>query len=183
MDNLKRAVIIGLALLFALAILSPAIAIGEGAVQADAIITAPSAVDTFFSSEFGQILLTAIGGVASAGFLALTGSEFYKSRTNFVTRRIAEFFAAAVAQTYATKVREWKAKSPTGSLTEAQKREAESAAMSLAKSAAEDAGLGNHPMVKDAAMLRGAIVNAVADAKRGVLRKSQLHTAPSTKGA
>ena len=100
MNTVKRIAIIAFVVAWALAILSPALAFGDVAAQADglaSVVAPPSSVDTFFSSALGQAILTAIGGVASAGFLAFTGTEFYKTRTNFVTRRIAEFIAAAVA--------------------------------------------------------------------------------------
>lgn len=136
-----------------------------------------SQVDTFFSSELGQVILTSVGSVAAAAFSAFVGTNWYRTRTNIVTRKIAGYIANAVATTYVTKVRDWKALSDTGDLTAQQKTEAENASMSLVRSAAAEDGLDKHPLVANSAMLRGAIVNAVATAKRPIA------THPTTKGA
>jgi hypothetical protein len=114
----------------------------------------------------------------------LAWNEFRKSakfqQLGWVQRTMADVIANAVAHTYATKVRQWKESAPDGKLTAPQKTAAEDVAMRLAEEAARSAGVPE-AQIPAPAVLRGAVVNAVAAAKAKA--KPAVHTGPTTKGA
>jgi len=140
-----------------------------------AVEPAPS-VETFFQSNLGQVILASIGAVASAAFAAFTASGWYKTHTNWVTRKIAEIIANAVATTYTQHVRAMKRMSPDGQLSLEQKKAVEDVAIDVARNAARREGLISQPVFQDTDQLRGAVVQAVAVAKRAGA------TRPTTKG-
>lgn len=143
----------------------------------DVVAVEPSpAVQTFFESDLGQVILAAIGTVASAAFAQFVRSHWLQTRTNAFTRKLIMWGGSAVAAVYTSKVRRWKANQPSG-LSAQQKIEAENDAMALVRHAAAAEGYANHPFIKNDMLLRGAVVQAVAVAKAqaGVTR-------PTTKG-
>lgn len=139
------------------------------------------AVQTFFESDLGQVVLAAIGTVASAAFAAFTASGWYRARTNFVSRKIMDIIAAAVAATYTNHVRAMKRTSQTGKLSPGQKSAVENVAIDMARNAARREGLIDQPVFQDTERLRGEIVQAVAVAK-DVAGATRDMARPSTKG-
>lgn len=146
------------------------------AVEPSPAVTAP-AVQTFFESDLGQVILAAIGTVASATFAAFTASGWYRSHTNVVSRKIMDIIAAAVASTYTNHVRAMKRTSQTGKLSPGQKSAVENVAIDIARNAARREGLIDQPVFQDTERLRGEIVQAVAVAKHRAWV-----TRPTTKG-
>lgn len=149
------------------------------AVQTPAVPT--PAVQTFFESDLGQVILAAIGTVASAAFAAFTASGWYRAHTNLVSRKIMDIIAAAVASTYTQHVRAMKRMSPDGKLTNEQKGSVENVAIDIARNAARREGLIDQPVFQDTERLRGEIVQAVAVAK-AVAGATRDMARPTTKG-
>lgn len=145
------------------------------AVTGDVATGASAGVETFFQTELGQVVLASIGAVASAAFAQFMRSQWLLTRTNVFGRKLIMWGGSAVAAVYTSKVRKWKANQPSG-LSPQQKIEAENDAMALVRHAAAAEGYANHPMIKDDMLLRGAVVQAVAVAKRAGA------TRPTTKG-
>jgi len=172
----------GVVLNVVLAALSVAVALwgachAAEAVTGDVVTGASAGVETFFQTELGQVVLASIGAVASAAFAAFTASGWYKTHTNWVTRKIAEIVANAVATTYTQHVRAMKRMSPDGQLSLEQKKAVEDVAIDVARNAARREGLISQPVFQDTDQLRGAVVQAVAAAKHRAWVKR-----PSTKG-
>lgn len=110
-------------------------------------------------------LIQAVALLGLAGLSWIGRTEWMKVRESFGTKLIFAIARAACGFIYKNKVRQAKAASPNGKLSETDRRQSAWQAVGLIQAKAKAAGLSNHPLIADERLTHGVVEAVVAEAK------------------